>query len=562
MCKSIIDTIAEKRVLLQEWRTVHEAKFGVNSHNIPEEYKLHIAKLDKAVINSDTCNAARKCTALIIEEVEAAAKERADQDGRDPSEVMVLQQDCHHHLRNVWFGAITKRLSAYLDDLLAADLDTINFRYRVSTKMDAVLRAIDKEFSLPANYPKGHGDHFKHWLKREHPGALLVPVQRTSGSRQDLAVEGAAAVYWNRKYYVQFLDEELVGKDNILQENLYTVLTSEEMIALCRVFAILHYTICLPMRFLAGNSHSIGAQGYDWSTRSMGNAIDALEEAMIEIETDGSKLLSEDFMGNIFSNIYNYGPLEPLTEFMTFMFGKWIVSSCYPTVVANPPLTCIFSNMLPSTEEKQTPNIDGSKVLPFDQLKAELFYPQRIENKATDNLVEKMSVEVAQCMLTELRDPKKATSDYLTSADGKFSWGYTTQEEHHACIGKMATNDPAESPFAQLTRQLQNFGRVLGIHASAVGHARMNGDFKRDINNPTVDGAYHKLSKEMRELLILFALSAAPGVRAAECVALEKQREAKSKKQEMLKRRKFVAAQEEYAKALTFIEMYHLAACW
>jgi hypothetical protein len=200
-------------------------------------------------------------------------------------------------------------------------------------------------------------------------------------------------------------------------------------------------------------------------------------------------------------------------------------------------------------------------VLPFDQLKAELFYPQRIENKATNNLVEKMSVEVAQCMLTELRDPKKATSDYLTSADGKFSWGYTTQEEHHACIGKMATNDPAESPFAQLTRQLQNFGRVLGIHASAVGHARMNGDFKRDINNPTVDGAYHKLSKEMRESLILFALSAAPGVRAAECVALEKQREAKSKKQEMLKRRKFVAAQEEYAKALTFIEMYHSAAC-
>ena len=92
--------------------------------------------------------------------------------------------------------------------------------------------------------------------------------------------------------------------------------------------------------------------------------------------------------------------------------------------------------------------------MPFDQLKAELFYPQRIENKATDNLVAKMAVEVAQCMLTELRDPKKATSDYLTSADGKFSWGYTTQEEHHACIGKMTTNDPAESPFTQLIRQL------------------------------------------------------------------------------------------------------------
>jgi hypothetical protein len=60
---------------------------------------------------------------------------------------------------------------------------------------EAVLRAIDKEFSLPANYPKGHGDMFLHWLKRNHPGALLVPVERTAGSRQDLAAEGAAAMF-------------------------------------------------------------------------------------------------------------------------------------------------------------------------------------------------------------------------------------------------------------------------------------------------------------------------------------------------------------------------------
>jgi hypothetical protein len=65
---------------------------------------------------------------------------------------------------------------------------------------DAVLCAVDKEFSLPANYPKGHGDMFLHWLRMNHPGALLVPVQRTAGSRQDLAAEGAAAVFWNRRY--------------------------------------------------------------------------------------------------------------------------------------------------------------------------------------------------------------------------------------------------------------------------------------------------------------------------------------------------------------------------
>ena len=191
-----------------------------------------------------------------------------------------------------------------------------------------------------------------------------------------------------------------------------------------------------------------------------------------------------------------------------------------------------------------------------------MFYPEREENVATDELVSKMAVEVAQCMLTELRDPKKATSDYLTSAEGQFSYGFTSEEEHQACIGKMATNDPAESPFAQLTRQLQNFGRILGIHASAVGHARVNGDFKRDINNPQLDGAYHKLSKEMRESLLMFALNAAPRVRVAAREAEEKQRAAKEEKRKMMKQKKILAAQEEYVKALTYIEMYHSPACW
>ena len=61
-------------------------------------------------------------------------------------------------------------------------------------------------------------------------------------------------------------------------------------------------------------------------------------------------------------------------------------------------------------------------------------------------------MEVAQVVLRELRDVNKATSDYLSSIGGKFSWGQTTDEEHEANIGWMATNDPAESPFASLTQ--------------------------------------------------------------------------------------------------------------
>jgi hypothetical protein len=70
--------------------------------------------------------------------------------------------------------------------------------------MDNILCAINKKFSLPANYPKGHGDEFKTWLLKHQPGALLVPCTHATGSRQYLAVEGAASVYWNRKYYIQF----------------------------------------------------------------------------------------------------------------------------------------------------------------------------------------------------------------------------------------------------------------------------------------------------------------------------------------------------------------------
>lgn len=70
------------------------------------------------------------------------------------------------------------------------------------------------------------------------------------------------------------------------------------MITLCCLNSILHFTVFMPMRFLAGSTrtHLIGAMGYDWSARSMGKAIDALHDAMVVLKKDGSKILEEDFM--------------------------------------------------------------------------------------------------------------------------------------------------------------------------------------------------------------------------------------------------------------------------
>ena len=83
--------------------------------------------------------------------------------------------------------------------MLAGGLVNIYYRYCVSTSMVKVLIFVDKEFSLPTNCPKGHGDQLKYWLQKYHIGVLLVVVERTLGSRQDLAVKGGIAVYWNRK---------------------------------------------------------------------------------------------------------------------------------------------------------------------------------------------------------------------------------------------------------------------------------------------------------------------------------------------------------------------------
>ena len=49
-----------------------------------------------------------------------------------------------------------------------------------------------KEFSLPANYLKGHGHKFKYWLDYYHSGVLLVTVEQVTWQHHNLAVKGPA----------------------------------------------------------------------------------------------------------------------------------------------------------------------------------------------------------------------------------------------------------------------------------------------------------------------------------------------------------------------------------
>lgn len=138
-----------------------------------------------------------------------------------------------------------------------------------------------------------------------------------------------------------------------------------------------------------------------------------------------------------------------------------------------------------------------------------------------------MVVIAAKCIFQELRDPKKATSDYLSSVDRDFSWDNTSEEMRKNLIGTFSTNYLAESPFGSLTHQLDNFNMILSSNASAVSQARMNGDFNRKELGHKNDGAFHQLSDQLKWALIVTELKFSGRVRREELDALEKQREHK-----------------------------------
>jgi hypothetical protein len=73
--------------------------------------------------------------------------------------------------------------------------------------MSAIIRAVDKEFSLLANYPNGHGKLFLEWIREYYPGVLLLHVEQAAGSRQDLCTKGSMAIYINPPFYVEFFGQ-------------------------------------------------------------------------------------------------------------------------------------------------------------------------------------------------------------------------------------------------------------------------------------------------------------------------------------------------------------------
>ena len=186
-----------------------------------------------------------------------------------------------------------------------------------------------------------------------------------------------------------------------------------------------------------------------------------------------------------------------------------------------------------------------------------------------------LSFEAVTCLLIELANGNKATADYLSSADGKFSFINTSDDDHKATLGKVAVNDNAERPFAALTWQLQTFS-CLGVqNAGGIAQARVNGDFRRDhqrmikrVGERSEEeqnselGEFHKLPHELQQSLLSMAIKHAPKLRSETKKALFEQRESKRKRVEQLQEKQLKSAEEEYVLALYYHDKYDSEACW
>ena len=257
---------------LERWRAVIAKMYPGQAHSIPDPKKVGLHRLgDGCLLITDTCNGALKFRQLLIELVARRVEESMGAEAwgamsEDEQERAVLvhqvpfapytltcaslthplthtdsstapsQIDCFNHLRNLQLEAGAAKVSAHLKEQLEEDLKVIPFHLRVSTDGLAPIRAVYKEFSRGGEYAKGNGLDFNAWLRKEHGKELVVPIERSTGARQDLVVEGALKLYLNRPFYDEFLDGLLREADhsNILEENLWVIVTSPDMIAMFR----------------------------------------------------------------------------------------------------------------------------------------------------------------------------------------------------------------------------------------------------------------------------------------------------------------------------------------
>ena len=139
-------------------------------------------------------------------------------------------------------------------------------------------------------------------------------------------------------------------------------------------------------------------------------------------------------------------------------------------------------------------------------------------------MLEKVAAIGIQAILDELLDEKKATYKYLSISGTEFSYEHCPDSVKEKMLGKMASNDLAESSFAGLTAQIQCYGRIGMCNAAAVSDTSRNGFLSRATTKKEINeqkkGLYHTLPQELQITLGMVCMEDATAVKNTMMICL------------------------------------------
>ena len=127
--------------------------------------------------------------------------------------------------------------------------------------------------------------------------------------------------------------------------------------------------------------------------------------------------------------------------------------------------------------------------------------------------------------------------------------------------GRDATNDRSESAIGGTTHQQQKYGHIGIANAAAVSDAMMNDYFRRCLAG-VMKGMFHQFDLKMCECLLTMAIEDAPDTISTNRDNVDKQQEAKRKKEEMIEKKSLDKAKEDLVEASYYWEMYNSDVCW
>jgi hypothetical protein len=272
-----------------------------------------------------------------------------------------------------------------------------------------------------------------------------------------------------------------------------------------------------------------------WGAADISRVIDALHNALNDINDDPSHILDPLFMTNIFKEYRDQ--LPPFQDYWELTFKK--------------------------KQMKVIARQDGITVVHLARLLKYLFNPTRRTHKATNDRVEELASIAVTAFVGELLNQKKATWKYLSISGSNYCWANSTDERKAALIGVKATNDEAESVLGGTTANIQQYGRINLSNAAAVSDVKRNKILSRSSNKKQRRGMFHDIDEAIQECIIAIAIEDdAPHTRQQHIEELEQQAIARRLKEEIIQEKRLQRSMEENIDAQYYHRMWNSPACW